>query len=1052
VADTAIKDAEDTQTHVSGFPIPPQQQQLETPPTCALHPQPGLVETQADEHPTSVDDVSTSNLSWYTQEVSPNEFPTDILKNDWFNNPIASPSKDFMSKMKTIYVDNMQQSDQSFPIQAQAAILQNSNVNEVGSAGSSSDQSYRTTQQKQQAQEASLPNSDVEEVDSVGFLGLKVGRRIMKKIDDSANRSPLVVPSEWHGLTTELLVAISGHLIGATANMSVTAFNDLVEAKSSKIGLDKHIALRFFDECVAARFIIHSNLIVTKKEPTPATSPGQLASSADNSSSGDTTETEEEEAVEMGSDESIAQQQHDDDVSISSSGFPETSYSFSFGKYKYAFENARYVFQQKKYSQDRDKNRVERSSIRGETLQLVIGLIFYFLNSDITVTIDACLSLGGYSTKSRKLPLQEKPNANSRLSHVNVRPPETKVLFARIMVAVAQYNDRANNSKPNITSKYLQPKDALAWRITQFTSPEVSLKKDHPNKLTGVVNYGTLYNNIKSVKDKVPYTELNCFGSLVDHSNTSTNHHVTTAFTNFFQNGGSGSPFENMNVVGNGKVSYLSHPIQPKEVNSEDSEADAIEQVIGATGASSNSSTDSIPEEGAHNPIDRSTASKTCETGVWVIKDALSRNYIEEILRDVNQLPFLGSSDEVGSNVKSKGRYYRASTSPGSGGLFQLSSDSNLIECDDMQKVESKLVQLVSHLMETQDRLVADSNPTKKMCRWVHEKTMCQMTVGTMKDSAYKKHNDCGFHHNHTIADPSAATSDSEKRRYLSLPPASLMRVVTLVLSTQEGTNARLDFTDAQTGALIFSIETNHNTLHIQNFGCQEYMMHEVFPIAPTTINPDTAGTNNGVRLVFSFRYSIDSRDDKLISELMTDDVRLATCGRRNDYTINKVIDAIETGCLPHQVHPIGPTPTNHPACKNGLNPKPINPTEELMKSGLGDDKPPCLQPDSIPADPISLLEAKNNKTMDIRDPDKLWQRVTSGAFVKRLNQNKIRVRVEYATKYKNKSGKVETKTAVAILGQAPKLPVMVNYPNSNSIEKNEENSNWRCTKGEVSS
>ena len=100
-----------------------------------------------------------------------------------------------------------------------------------------------------------------------------------------------------------------------------------------------------------------------------------------------------------------------------------------------------------------------------------------------------------------------------------------------------------------------------------------------------------------------------------------------------------------------------------------------------------------------------------------------------------------------------------------------MSSDSLLIECSPIQDVEKKLVDLVSSLMEEQDQIISESNPGKKMCHWVHDKTMFQLTVGTLKDSAYGEHTDCGFHHNRH-----KNTSES----FMKLPSDELMRVVTL--------------------------------------------------------------------------------------------------------------------------------------------------------------------------------------------------------------------------------------------------------------------------------
>ena len=40
------------------------------------------------------------------------------------------------------------------------------------------------------------------------------------------------------------------------------------------------------------------------------------------------------------------------------------------------------------------------------------------------------------------------------------------------------------------------------------------------------------------------------------------------------------------------------------------------------------------------------------DTGVWLIKNPISSVFKEAIIREVNNLPFLGSSQEVGANTK----------------------------------------------------------------------------------------------------------------------------------------------------------------------------------------------------------------------------------------------------------------------------------------------------------------------------------------------------------------------------------------------------------------
>ena len=105
------------------------------------------------------------------------------------------------------------------------------------------------------------------------------------------------------------------------------------------------------------------------------------------------------------------------------------------------------------------------------------------------------------------------------------------------------------------------------------------------------------------------------------------------------------------------------------------------------------------------------------------------------------------------------------------------------------------------------------------MTRWVHDKTMCQLTVGTIKDSAYGVHTDCRFHHNHSISKGFSMMTDVEKETFLNLPSDGTMRVATLVLSAVQGINASLQFTDRNSRKAVMSMETTENCLHIQGYG-----------------------------------------------------------------------------------------------------------------------------------------------------------------------------------------------------------------------------------------
>ena len=229
------------------------------------------------------------------------------------------------------------------------------------------------------------------------------------------------------------------------------------------------------------------------------------------------------------------------------------------------------------------------------------------------------------------------------------------------------------------------------------------------------------------------------YGELGDHSNATVNMKFTQRLKELF--GALGDKHVNNDVVdekrGMGSVQFHKHNLDMPV----------------------NSKIDSSSEKKAP---DQKQDNDFIETGVCLVNNPLSNVFKEEVMREMNLLTFLGSSQEVGASSKKKSRYYRVSTKSPTGGLFQLSSDASLIECSQMQDIEEKLVDLVSSLMEEQDKIIAEANPGKNMCKWVHDKTMCQLTAGTMKDSAYGIHTNCGFHHNHTMESANEATTEIE--------------------------------------------------------------------------------------------------------------------------------------------------------------------------------------------------------------------------------------------------------------------------------------------------
>jgi hypothetical protein len=264
---------------------------------------------------------------------------------------------------------------------------------------------------------------------------------------------------------------------------------------------------------------------------------------------------------------------------------------------------------------------------------------------------------------------------------------------------------------------------------------------------------------------------------------------------------------------------------------------------------------------------------------------------------------------------------------------------------------------------------------------------MCQITAGTLKDSAYGVHNDCGFHHNHTMEGPQEAVTQLQRDIFHQLPSDGLMRVVTLVVSTSAGSNARLVFTDpADNDREVISVNTTANCIHIQNFGCQKYLRHQVVAATPSVGKVDAEGMDNVVRLVFSFRYSIDNRDHDIMSAVIGDDEKLRNSGRRGDYTVCNILGALETGFKPTPAKDIQVGESVSYASENSRTGTIIDPSRLLVDGGVGFDKPSRLPSDTIPSDQQSISETTSGDTFQYKDAQELWQRVTSAPFLRCLS------------------------------------------------------------------
>ena len=124
------------------------------------------------------------------------------------------------------------------------------------------------------------------------------------------------------------------------------------------------------------------------------------------------------------------------------------------------------------------------------------------------------------------------------------------------------------------------------------------------------------------------------FGSSTEHMNSRTNDEFTNSLSNFFQTQGAGTRFENQFIVGKGTVECQTHKIQDircGEAIAKEHDQTKDQNVV------------ELPNK------DNDT---TAEAAVWLIRDPISGSLQDEIMREVNQIPFLASSQEVGANTK----------------------------------------------------------------------------------------------------------------------------------------------------------------------------------------------------------------------------------------------------------------------------------------------------------------------------------------------------------------------------------------------------------------
>jgi hypothetical protein len=295
--------------------------------------------------------------------------------------------------------------------------------------------------------------------------------------------------------------------------------------------------------------------------------------------------------------------------------------------------------------------------MRGGTLTVVLNLILIFIGNNHLVSNDVSLLLTGYNTHKR----YGSYGSTIPILSIASKPVSIETLFARAQVGVDGSSKRVKTMEQITRGELpvLKIVDAQAWKedaklghtlCGSMMENAIEKSKQHA---------AALYND-----PTIDYTGIHSesrFGDIGDHTNASVNRMFTQHLEDYFGEKGMGKSkeYHDDKLLGHGYVKYHPHEIR------------------------------SLYD---HENKDGLLDNNTIETGVWLIDNPLSEIFKEKIICEVNNLPFIGSSQDVGANTKEKSRYYRVSTQSPSGGLFQLSSDQCLLECSPMRNVEKSLL------------------------------------------------------------------------------------------------------------------------------------------------------------------------------------------------------------------------------------------------------------------------------------------------------------------------------------------------------------------------
>jgi hypothetical protein len=437
-------------------------------------------------------------------------------------------------------------------------------------------------------------------------------------------------------LTIEQLVATEGHFLGASSCLSAGEFNAIVNTRITELKGNHELALIRCNEARCIQLILGADYIAIEE-----------------------------------SDDGNTEKVMETDNCV----FPThstNSFICNFGEKKFRLDKANSVLKRTRFgkrnqSQSLKQGNEDRKKLRGNTLALVVQSMMCFMGvANHIAGSESGLAIGGYALiKSRY-----GGHVNMPYLNMNDAPANMETMYARTMYAVGTNSNHRKVVSKLHTGKPVElfVQSSLAWRHDAVLGQHLRRNLWEPTRLPfDDARSSSLYDCSLSNKGSE-------FGSVFDHMKRSTNMLYTKRLGSLFENGGAGTRFVNDNIIGKGRVEYFSHKVANQSSG----------QSITSRHDNQNDLYNQAPEEGGAESL----ADRESEAGVWMIRDPISRQLKDEVIREVNRLSFIGSSQDVGANTKKKSRYYRMSTMCKSGGLFQLSSDPRLIDCQPTEGIE----------------------------------------------------------------------------------------------------------------------------------------------------------------------------------------------------------------------------------------------------------------------------------------------------------------------------------------------------------------------------